>query len=191
MANRVFRQCSRQRSASATYSARSKPLASAAILVGKPEALNSEIGPTPLRPSWSEDQVDSRSRPTGVTIPIPVTTTRRCMDNSSVRDGRHPSIIKRRAYYARWSTPARVAADDHGRGLAVAGEVGVEERRVAGRPGRAGHQVEGAAGRVGPVAVERGGDQAAVDPEQAGDQLDRPAAGDEVAHVSLERRDRD
>ena len=50
-------------------------------------------------------------------------------------------------------------------------------------------QVQGAV-RVGIVAVERRRDQAAIDADQAADQLDGAAAGDEGAHVALERRHR-
>ena len=50
---------------------------SAAIRVAKVAASKSVIGPTPPRPSHSARQDDSASRPTGVIIPMPVTTTRR------------------------------------------------------------------------------------------------------------------
>ena len=80
MANWVFRQCSAQRSASGTYSARSKSVTSAAIFVGKLSASKRVIRSTPLHPAWSADQLLSRSRPTGETMPIPVTTTRRIGD---------------------------------------------------------------------------------------------------------------
>src|SRR6185503_18843787 len=52
-------------------------LTSHANLVANWEASNSVIGPAPLRPASSADQVVSRSLPTGVTRPIPVMTTRR------------------------------------------------------------------------------------------------------------------
>ncbi len=83
---RVFRPCPSQRVAPSPRSlARSNPLISAAIRVANDPASNSVTGPTPPRPSRSDSQVDSTSCPTGVTSPIPVTTTRlpaRCIEAS-------------------------------------------------------------------------------------------------------------
>src|SRR5262245_54915047 len=53
--------------------------------VGNVRASNSSIEPTPLRPARSADHVESRSGPIGVTIPIPVTTTRRIFASPRLR----------------------------------------------------------------------------------------------------------
>ena len=50
-------------------------MTSPAIWVGSPEGSNAVIVSTPETPLTSACQVDSRSLPTGVTAPSPVTTT--------------------------------------------------------------------------------------------------------------------
>ena len=58
------------------WSAGSNPLTSPAIRVGRSDASQSEMGTIPDRPRRQASQLDSTSRPSGVTAPIPVTTTR-------------------------------------------------------------------------------------------------------------------
>ena len=60
-----------------TQSKGSKPLSSAAIFVENWAVSNLVIRPTPVLPCMSESQVGSVPMPTGVTKPIPVTTTLR------------------------------------------------------------------------------------------------------------------
>src|SRR5687767_5225773 len=57
----------------------SKPLTSPANLVAKSLASNSVIGAIPLLPATSAPQVSSRPMPSGVTRPMPVTTTLRAL----------------------------------------------------------------------------------------------------------------
>ena len=58
-------------------------MTSAAIVVGRRDASNAVIGPTPDRPASSAAQVLSRSSPSGVTAPMPVITTLSAIDDAS------------------------------------------------------------------------------------------------------------
>ena len=75
-ANTTFRS-SRRASFGPTTAAASKPFTSDAIRTGNPVASNDSMNPTPLRPATAPSQVVRASRPSGVTAPRPVTTTRR------------------------------------------------------------------------------------------------------------------
>src|SRR5262249_21746074 len=113
-----------------------KSRTSAAIRVGKVRASNSVMGPTPLLPASNADQVDSRSRPVGVTIPIPVTTTRRMETILSV----WPSLGGRRSRELGPVIVLSRAAPDHHRGrLAVGCQVGVYKHQIASRTRRLQH----------------------------------------------------
>ena len=85
-----------------TTASPSKPLTSAATPHEMREASNSVTGASPLWPASSALQVEAASRPTGVTIPMPVITTRGPMaiPDASVRPapGRR---ISRRPHLAR------------------------------------------------------------------------------------------
>src|SRR3990170_2936624 len=102
------------------------------------------MGPTPLRPSWSPAQLLSRSRPRGVTIPIPVTTTRRIPRVLYGEGGVGP---RPRSIHA-GSTP-----DHQGGRLAVSGQIRGQERGVVGGTGLAEDEVQAALG-IGLVAIE-------------------------------------
>jgi hypothetical protein len=58
------------------YAVGSNPLTSAAIRTGSSLGSNAVIGPTPDRPAASPSHEAQAVSPSGVTAPIPVTTTR-------------------------------------------------------------------------------------------------------------------
>jgi hypothetical protein len=57
----------------------SNPFTSAAMVVLYPSVSKAVMRSTPDRPARTAAQVDSRSRPTAVTRPMPVITTLRCV----------------------------------------------------------------------------------------------------------------
>src|SRR5258708_24442038 len=72
-----MKRSERRVSLSGIQSAEVKPFTSAAMRVGRSEASNFVIGPTPLRPLRRLSQAWGTPMPTGDTIPRPVTTTLR------------------------------------------------------------------------------------------------------------------
>ena len=161
---------------------------SAAIRVGNVSASKRVIGPTPLRPSWSDDQVASRSRPTGVTIPMPVTTTRRHRGDPFDRRPRiEPVVIAPR----RCQATAGLPRIDQGGGLTVAGEVRLHEGRVgrsaAGAPRTRSSPHSGS----GSSQFRTAGIRPRLTPSRLPISSTTPQPGDEVAHVALQGRDRD
>src|SRR5579883_109592 len=77
------------------YCAGSKSLTSPAIFVGKLLASKCVIGPMPLLPASTLPHALATSLPTGETMPRPVTTTRRFIDDSPAQD-RTPRDMRRR-----------------------------------------------------------------------------------------------
>src|SRR2546427_3260848 len=70
------------RSRRSTHASSLKSVTSPAICTAISEASNREIRRTPLRPSSTACEKDGLPTPFGLTVPIPVITTRRCMRTS-------------------------------------------------------------------------------------------------------------